>query len=103
MEAAAGNAVHGDPAVTVLAFLEALDRWDRLDDRAQQWPNLRYVVRLLVRVGPPRKPGPCTGYLVAAGKPSPLDNPGGYRAIGPSGRPVVRWPASTRSPLPDAR
>ena len=28
-----------------------LDHWDRVGDWTQQWLNLRYVVRLLVRLG----------------------------------------------------
>ena len=33
------------------AFVDVLDHWDRVGDRTQQWLNLRYVVRLLVRLG----------------------------------------------------
>jgi hypothetical protein len=48
VEAAATRAVHADPAAA--AFLVVLDHWDRVGDWIQQWPNLRYIVRLLVRL-----------------------------------------------------
>ena len=51
MEAAATRAVHGDPAAAAREFAAVLDHWDRVGDRTQQWLNLRYIVRLLVRVG----------------------------------------------------
>lgn len=51
MEAAATRAVHADPAEAARAFGEVLDHWDRVGDWSQQWLNLRYVVRLLDRVG----------------------------------------------------
>ena len=76
MEAAATRAVHGDPAVAARAFVEVLDHWDRNGDWTQQWLNLRYVVRLLVRVGADTEAGDLHRCLVAAGKPSPLDDPG---------------------------
>ena len=76
MEAAATRAVHGDPAVAARALLDVLDHWDRLGDWTQQWLNLRYVVRLLVRVGADAEARELHDYLVAAGRPSPLDEPG---------------------------
>ena len=51
MEAAATRAVHGDPAEGAAALVVVLDHWDRVGDWTQQWLNLRYVVRLLVRLG----------------------------------------------------
>jgi predicted ATPase/DNA-binding SARP family transcriptional activator len=51
MEAAATRAVHGDPRVAARAFVRVLDLWDRIGDRTQQWQNLRYVARLLRRLG----------------------------------------------------
>ncbi len=77
MEAAATRGVHGDPVVAARALLEVLDHWDRVGDWTQQWLNLRYVVRLLVRVGADAEARELHGYLVAAGRPSPLDEPGG--------------------------
>jgi len=88
MEAAATRAVHGDPAVAARALLEVLDHWDRLGDWTQQWLNLRYVVRLLVRVGADAEARELHGYLVAAGRPSPLDEPGNGRA-GARSRPAL--------------
>jgi hypothetical protein len=75
MEAAATRAVHGDPAVAARALVEVLDHWDRVGDWTQQWLNLRYVVRLLVRVGADEQARDLHRCLVAAGKPSPLDDP----------------------------
>ena len=51
MEAAATRAVHGDPATAARMFIEVLHHWDRVGDWTQQWLNLRYVTRLLVRLG----------------------------------------------------
>ena len=86
MEAAATRAVHGDPVASARAFVEVLDHWDRVGDRTQQWLNLRYVVRLLARVGAATDATALHGFLVAAGKPSPL---------GPSATP----PADARGDL----
>ena len=55
--------------------VEVLDQWDRLGDWTQQWLNLRYIVRLLARVGAHEEARDLHRYLVAAGKPSPLDEP----------------------------
>ena len=79
MEAAATRAVHGDPAEAAVAHMAVLDQWDRVGDRTQQWLNLRYVVRLLVRLGADRDAAVLHNSLVAAGKPSPLKQaqPGG--------------------------
>ena len=51
MEAAATRAVHGEPATAANALIEVIDHWDRVGDWSQQWLNLRYVTRFLVRVG----------------------------------------------------
>ena len=65
--------MHGpDPAVAARAFVEVLDHWDRIGDRTQQWLNLRYVVRLLLRLGAGDDALALHGCLLAAGKPSPL-------------------------------
>jgi len=81
MEAAATRAVHGDPAVAARAFLDVLDHWDRVGDATQQWLDLRYVARLLNRVGADADAAVLHAALVAAGKPSPLGPPG--RGAGP--------------------
>jgi len=72
MEAAATRAVHGDPAEAAAALIVVLDQWDRVGDWTQQWLNLRYVVRLLARLGADRDAAVLHHSLVAAGKPSPL-------------------------------
>ena len=72
MEAAATRAVHGDPATAASDFIEVLDHWDRVGDWSQQWLNLRYVTRLLVRVGADDDAVALHHALVRAGKPSPL-------------------------------
>ncbi len=72
MEAAATRAVHGDPAEAAAALAVVLDHWDRVGDWPQQWLNLRYVVRLLVRVGAEEAAAVLHRCLLAAGKPSPL-------------------------------
>ena len=73
MEAAATRAVHADPASGAAALAVVLDHWDRVGDWTQQWLNLRYVVRLLVRLGADEDAVVLHHALVAAGKPSPLD------------------------------
>jgi predicted ATPase/DNA-binding SARP family transcriptional activator len=75
MEAAATRAVHGDPVVAAAAFHQVIDHWDRIGDSTQQWLNLRYVVRLLARVDADSDAARLHDFLVAAGKPSPLDGP----------------------------
>ena len=50
-----------------------LDHWERLGDWSQQWLNLRYVTRLLVRLGADEDAITLHRALVRAGKPSPLD------------------------------
>jgi tetratricopeptide (TPR) repeat protein len=75
MEAAATRAVHGDPAVAATLFIEVVDHWDRVGDWSQQWLNLRYVTRLLVRVGADDDAAALHRALVAAGKSSPMDGP----------------------------
>ena len=72
MEAAATRAVHGDPAQAARMFIEVLDHWDRVGDWTQQWLNLRYVTRLLVRLGADDDAVVLHHALVEAGKPSPL-------------------------------
>ena len=72
MEAAATRAVHGDPATAARTFIEVLHHWDRVGDWTQQWLNLRYVTRLLVRLGADDDAVALHHALVKAGKPSPL-------------------------------
>ncbi|MGE3252834.1 AfsR/SARP family transcriptional regulator [Pseudonocardia sp.] len=85
MEAAATRAVHGDPHAAARAFLGVLDHWDRAGDRTQQWLNLRYVARLLVRLGADGDALALHRALVAAGRPSPLHREwvAGHAAPGP--------------------
>lgn len=76
MEAAATRAVHRDPVEAARAFVEVLDHWDRVGDWTQQWLNLRYIVRLLVRLRADSDAVALHQMLAAAGKSSPLDRPG---------------------------
>jgi len=76
MEAAATRGVHGDPARAAAEFLDVLDHWDRVGDWTQQWLNLRYITRLLARVGADDDARVLHGCLLAAGKPSPLHDAG---------------------------
>jgi predicted ATPase/DNA-binding SARP family transcriptional activator len=73
MEAAATRAVHGDPAVAARALVVVLDHWERVGDWTQQWLNLRYVVRLLLRFGLDEEALVLHCALRAAGRMSPLD------------------------------
>jgi len=72
MEAASTRAVHGDPNIAATDFIAVLEHWDRVGDWSQQWLNLRYVTRLLVRLGADDDAAVLHRALVAAGKPSPL-------------------------------
>jgi hypothetical protein len=72
MEAASTRSVHGDPASAASDFIAVLDHWDRVGDWSQQWLNLRYVTRLLVRLGANDDAVALHRALVDAGKPSPL-------------------------------
>jgi hypothetical protein len=83
MEAAATRGVHGDPATAARLFIDVLDHWDRVGDWSQQWLNLRYVTRLLVRLGADDDAVALHGALVAAGKSSPLHDSVGAQP-GPS-------------------
>ena len=72
MEAAATRAVHGEPATAAKDLIEVIDHWDRVGDWSQQWLNLRYVTRFLVRVGADDDALTLHRALVDAGKGSPL-------------------------------
>ena len=73
MEAASTRAVHGDPARAAKDFVVVLDHWDRVGDWSQQWLNLRYVTRLLVRLGADADAVILHRALVRAGRPSALN------------------------------
>jgi predicted ATPase/DNA-binding SARP family transcriptional activator len=86
MEAAATRAVHGDPVEAAGALGQVLDHWDRVADWSQQWVNLRYVTRLLVRLGREEDAVVLHHALSTAGKPSPLDESRASRLLdGPDG------------------
>jgi len=72
MEGAATRAVHGDPADAAHDLLVVLNHWDRVGDWTQQWLNLRYVTRLLARLGHEEDAMVLHRALRAAGKLSPL-------------------------------
>jgi predicted ATPase len=92
MEAAATRAAHREPADAARDLLVVLDHWDRVGDWTQQWLNLRYVTRLLTRLGREEEALVLHRALRAAGKPSPLD---GVRSASPlagprsAGRPAA--------------
>jgi hypothetical protein len=50
-----------------------LEHWERVGDQTQQWLNLRYIVRLLVRLGADADAITLHHCLLAHGKPSPLE------------------------------
>jgi tetratricopeptide (TPR) repeat protein len=75
MEAAATRAVHGEPSTAARELVAVLDHWERVGDWSQQWLNLRYVTRFLVRQGADDDALAVHYALVAADKPSPLDEP----------------------------
>ena len=72
MEAASTRAVHGDPASAASELITVIDHWDRVGDWSQQWLNLRYVTRFLVRVGAHDDALALHRALVGAGRQSPL-------------------------------
>ena len=76
MEAAATRAVHGDPIPAAGSLLEVLERWDRFGDQTQHWLNLRYVVRLLLRLDDVEGAAVLHHALRAASRPSPVDERG---------------------------
>ncbi len=79
MEAAATLSVHtrlADLAPAAEAFDRVLDHWDRVGDRTQQWLNLRYVARFLVRLGAAHEAVALHAALVAARRPSPFGRDG---------------------------
>ena len=49
-----------------------LDHWDRVGDWSQQWLNLRYVTRLLIRLGANDDALELHRALLNAGRQSPL-------------------------------
>jgi predicted ATPase len=72
MEAASTRAVHGDPATAATELVAVIDHWDRVGDWSQQWLNLRYVTRFLIRVGADEDAAVMHGALLRAGRQSPL-------------------------------
>ena len=72
MEAAATRGVHGDERSAAGEFRHVLDHWDRVGDHTQQWLDLRYVVRLLTRLGADQDALALHHCLIASDKPSPL-------------------------------
>ena len=75
MEAAATRAVHGDPARAARDFVDVLDHWDRVGDWSQQWLNLRYVTRFLVRTGATMTLLPPPHHCALKGRQAPHRSP----------------------------
>jgi hypothetical protein len=95
MEAAATRAVHRDPADAAGDLLAVLNHWDRVGDWTQQWLNLRYVTRLLARLGRDEDAMVLHRALRAAGKSSPLS--GVHSAAPPAAPPSAGAPAGIRT------
>lgn len=74
MEAASTRGVHGDPADAARDFVVVLGHWDRVGDWSQQWLNLRYVTRFLIRVGATADALILHRALMSAGRQSPLES-----------------------------
>ncbi|ETZ99897.1 transcriptional regulator, winged helix family domain protein [Mycobacterium kansasii 824] len=72
MEAAAIRAVYGDPRVAAQMFIGVLEHWERFADLTQQWLTLRYITRLLLRLGCREDAAVLYWAFVNAGKPVPL-------------------------------
>jgi hypothetical protein len=71
-EAAATRAGHGDPASSARLFIDVIDHWERIGDWTQQWLTLRYITRLLFRLGADEDAVFINGALVKMGKASAL-------------------------------
>jgi hypothetical protein len=80
MEAASIRAVYGDPATAAERFIDVLDHWDRVGDVTEQWIALRYISRLLVRLGADKDALFLNSAFINAGRPAPL-NPVKLRAL----------------------
>lgn len=72
MEAAATRAVHGDPVAAAHLFHDVLDHWDRVGDWTELWISLRYVTKLLFRLGARDDVAFLHWAQLKAGKVSPL-------------------------------
>jgi predicted ATPase/DNA-binding SARP family transcriptional activator len=72
LEAAGTRAAHGDPVIAAQMFIDVLDHWDRVGDSTQLWVSLRYITRLLVRLGGDDDALRLHCAIVRAGKPPPL-------------------------------
>ncbi len=72
LEAASTRTMHGDPATAAQMFLEVLDDWDRQGDWTRQWISLRYITRMLVRLGADDDALMLHCAVIKAGKPAPL-------------------------------
>lgn len=74
MEAASTRGVHGEPSAAARDFVDVLDHWDRVGDWSQQWLNLRYITRFLLRLGAADDAMVLHRALVAAGRQSPVES-----------------------------
>ncbi len=72
LEAAANRAVHGDPLIAARMFIAVLDHFDRVGDWTQLWVSLRYIARLLIRLGADDDALLLHCAIVNAGKPALL-------------------------------
>lgn len=72
MEAAAIRSVYGDARVAAQMFIGVLEHWERFGDVTEQWLALRYVARLLIRVGAYEDAAFLHWAFMNAAKPAPL-------------------------------
>ncbi|GAB7145768.1 BTAD domain-containing putative transcriptional regulator [Mycobacterium riyadhense] len=72
MQAASIRALYGDPGAAAQMFISVLEHWDRFGDMTEQWLALRYVARLLIRLGGHEDAAFLYWSFVSAGKPCPL-------------------------------
>ena len=82
MEAASTRGVHAKPRLAARAFIVVLMHWQRVGDRTQQWLNLRYIVRLLVRLGANEEAVTLHHYLLSEDRPSPIDSASARQLLG---------------------
>lgn len=85
MEAASTRAVAGDPACAARDLVVVLDHWDKVGDWSQQWLNLRYITRFLIRIGATEDAMVLHRALVGAGRQSPVEVPDSPDAAAVSG------------------
>lgn len=72
MVAAATRAVDGGPHAAAQMLIGVLEHWERFGDMTEQWLTLRYITRLLIRLGSHDDAAFLYWAFINAGKPTPL-------------------------------